>query len=72
MNLNVGRTDRWLRVALIAPVLVVTALLVGVTTVAGVVALVLAAVMLATGLTGFCPLYRVFGISTRSTHQHVR
>jgi Inner membrane protein YgaP-like, transmembrane domain len=33
----------------------------------GYVALILAAVMLVTGLTGFCPLYALVGIRTRST-----
>lgn len=64
MERNMGRTDRLLRAALIAPVLVVAAFVIGGATAAGIVLIVLAAVMLATGATGSCPLYRLFGIRT--------
>lgn len=70
MTSNMGRTDRIIRTAIIAPLLVVAALLAGATTAIGIVALVAAAVMLATSAAGFCPLYRLVGISTcrRSTN----
>jgi len=42
------------------------ALAVGVGTVLGVVALVFAAIMVATGVSGFCPLY---ALATRLTHR---
>ena len=35
----------------------------------GIVLWIVAAAMLVTGLVGFCPLYRLFGISTRSADQ---
>ena len=62
---NMGRTDRVIRAAVVAPILVVAAFLTGVTTVAGIVLLVAAAVMVATATTAFCPLYRLFGMDTR-------
>jgi hypothetical protein len=64
MRHNMGRTDRIIRAALLAPAAVVLAVLVGPGTVLGIVALVIAAVMLATAAAGFCPLYRVLGINT--------
>jgi hypothetical protein len=63
---NMAHTDRLIRAAVVAPVLVVAALLTGAATVVGAVLLVAAVVMLATAATGFCPLYRLFGIDTRS------
>jgi len=57
MKKNMGTTDRWLRALVAAPVLVVLALVVGAGSVLGIVALVLAAVMVATAVVGVCPLY---------------
>lgn len=57
MKKNMGTTDRWLRGVVVAPVLVVLALVVGASSVLGVVLLVVAAVMVATAVVGFCPLY---------------
>lgn len=64
MRHNVGRTDRIIRAALLAPAAVVVAVLAGPSTALGIVALVIAAVMVGTAAAGFCPLYRVLGIST--------
>ncbi len=64
MTRNMGTTDRILRAALVAPLLVAVALMVGAATPGGVIALVAAAVMLGTAAVGFCPLYRLFGRST--------
>lgn len=64
MTQNMGRTDRIVRAAAVAPLLVVAALLAGATTPIGTIALVVAAVMLATSAAGFCPLYRLVGVST--------
>ena len=57
MKRNMGTTDRWLRGLVATPVLVVLALVVGASSVLGIVLLVLAAVMVATAVVGFCPLY---------------
>lgn len=64
MTRNMGRTDRAVRALVVAPLLVVAALLAGAGTPLGIVALMAAAVMLATSAAGFCPLYRLVGIST--------
>jgi hypothetical protein len=65
LSLNESTPDRIVRV-IIGVVLAALA----VTGVAGgalaIVAWVLAAVMLVTGVVGFCPLYAIFRISTRS------
>lgn len=63
MRRNVGTTDRMVRGAL-AVVLLVVALLVGVGSVGGVIALVLAVVMAATAVLRFCPLYTPLKIDT--------
>lgn len=64
MTRNMGSIDRLLRAILVAPLLVLTAVLVGTTTVGGIVALVGAVVMLGTAAAGSCPLYMLFGVDT--------
>jgi len=61
---NMGNIDRLLRAALVAPLLLVAAALVGISTPGGIVAVAAAVVMLATAALGSCPLYRVFGIDS--------
>jgi uncharacterized membrane protein len=63
MHTNTGGVDRAIRLA-IAVVAAIAALAVGAGSVGGVVLLVVAAIMLVTAAVGFCPLYRLFGIST--------
>ena len=65
MKPNESQIDRVIRVG-IAVVAVVVAIIVGPASVVGIVLFVVAAVMLVTAAVGFCPLYRVFGISTCS------
>ena len=69
MSQNMGHTDRMVRGLLAAPVLVIAAFWVGVGTVVGVIALVLAVVMVATALVGFCPLYVPFHLHTNGHHR---
>ena len=64
MKKNMGTTDRLVRALVIAPVLLVLAVLVGFATVGGVIATLLAVVMLATAAVGFCPLYLPFHLHT--------
>ena len=65
---NMGTVDRLLRAALVAPLLLVLAAVVGMTTPGGIIAAVTGVVLLATAALGSCPLYRLFGIDTcRST-----
>lgn len=63
MKTNESNVDRGIRVV-VALVAAVAAWMVGFGSVAGIILLVVAAVMLVTAAVGFCPLYRVFGIST--------
>ena len=65
MTKNMNILDRVLRAFVLAPLLVIAALVVGAGTILGVVLLVLAAVMLATAAVGFCPLYSLLHLNTR-------
>lgn len=64
MQQNMGTTDRLVRALIVAPVLLALALVVGFTSVPGIIAVVLAAVMLGTAAVGFCPLYLPFHLHT--------
>lgn len=63
MGKNESGIDRVIRV-IIAIAAVVVAAIVGFGSVLSWVLLAVAAIMLITAAVGFCPLYRVFGIST--------
>lgn len=63
MSRNEGTADRVIRLV-VAVVAVLAAFAVGAGSALGIVLLVVGAVMLVTAATGFCPLYRVFGLST--------
>lgn len=63
MRTNESTTDRVVRL-IVAAVAVGLALVVGAGSLAGIVLFAVAAIMLVTAAVGFCPLYRVFGIST--------
>ena len=63
MRTNESGLDRVIRI-IIAVAAVAGAAVVGFGTVGAWVLLVVAAIMLLTAATGFCPLYRVVGIST--------
>lgn len=65
MTRNMGTVDRLARGLLVAPAATIAALALGAGTVVGIVLLAVAAIMLATALTGFCPLYALFGVETR-------
>ncbi len=58
-----GGNDRKIRIG-VAVVLAVLAYFVGFGSTLGIIALVVAAVMLVTSAVGFCPLYTLFGINT--------
>lgn len=64
MKQNIGGADRIVRIVL-AALLAVGAWLAGLSSVGGIILLVLAAVMLVTSAVGFCPLYLPFGFSTK-------
>lgn len=63
MKTNVGSADKIIRIGL-AAVAALIAVLTGAGTVSGILLLVVAGVLLVTALVGFCPLYRLFGVST--------
>lgn len=63
MNANVGSADKLVRLVT-AVVAAVLAFVVGAGSVGGILLLVVAVVMLGTAAVGFCPLYRLFGMST--------
>ncbi len=65
MNANMGATDKKIRTFVVAPLAVILAFVVGVGKPLGIVLLVVAAIMVLTSVINFCPLYRIFGISTR-------
>lgn len=64
MKKNMSNTDRIIRaiIAILIAILFFTGTLTGLV---GTVLLVLAVVFLATSFLSFCPLYKVFGLSTR-------
>ena len=68
MKQNMGTADRIIRAIVVAPVLLVIAYLVGFASVVGVIATVLAVVMLGTAAVGFCPLYAPFHLHTDHRH----
>jgi hypothetical protein len=63
MNTNMSNVDRLLR-ALIAAVALVVAIVIGAGSVAGIVLLVVTALMGVTAAVGFCPLYALFHIDS--------
>ncbi|HUK95188.1 MAG TPA: DUF2892 domain-containing protein [Gaiellaceae bacterium] len=65
MSSNMSNLDRGVRAFAIAPLAIIVAFLIGIGSIAGIVLLAVAAVMLATGAVGSCPLYRLLHIDTR-------
>jgi hypothetical protein len=67
MERNMGTLDRIVRGVIVAPAATLLAFALGPGTPGGVVLLAVAAVMLATALVGFCPLYRLLHVRTSPT-----
>ncbi len=63
MTTNESSIDRIIRVV-IGIAALVAAFAVGMGSVGGIILAVVGAVMLVTAAVGFCPLYRIFGMST--------
>jgi len=63
MGKNVSNLDRGIRLGL-AVIFFVVAGVSGFGSVLGIIMTVLGAVMVVTAAVGFCPLYRIFGLST--------
>lgn len=66
MHRNMGTADRLVRAVVVAPLLLVLALVVADTMLIGVALVTLAGVMLLTAAVGFCPLYVPLGVTTCS------
>lgn len=64
MRHNMGNKDRAIRAFLVAPLLVVLGVVVGASSVLGIVCFVLAGVMAVTSAVGSCPLYKPLGLNT--------
>jgi hypothetical protein len=71
MKRNENNTDRAIRAGLVAG-LVAVAVWAGIASVAGILLLVLAAVLLVTAAVSLCPLYYALGISTYPTPHRTR
>jgi len=63
MSTNLSSLDRGIRAAL-SLAAIIGAFAIGATTVLGIVLLVVAVILGVTAAVGFCPLYRVLGLST--------
>lgn len=63
MQTNEGTTDRIIR-AIAGIAALIGAVALGVGTVGGILLLVVGGILAVTAATGFCPLYRVFGLNT--------
>lgn len=66
MDQNMASADRLVRAVILAPLALIAAYFVGWTSVAGIVLVVVAALMLLTAAVGFCPLYAVVGLRTNA------
>jgi DUF2892 family protein len=67
MPTNMTTIDRLVRGFFVAPVLAAFALVaVGPASLAGAIALALAAVLLLTAIAGFCPIYAVLGVGRKT------
>jgi len=72
MKVNMGSIDRMLRAFVVAPAAIVVAIVIGAGSVVGIILLAVAAIMLVTSAVGFCPLYKLLRINTRSRDRSVR
>ena len=64
MKANESSIDRGIRMALGLMLLGVAFAVLGIGTIAGVIAAIVGAVLITTGLVGFCPAYAIFGFKT--------
>lgn len=63
MKVNESTVDRIIR-AVVGVLALVGAVALGLSTVGGILLLVVGGILAVTAVTGFCPLYRLFGLST--------
>jgi len=70
MSSNESGLDRLIRLG-VAAAAVVVALVLGASSALGILLFVVAAIMVATAVVGFCPLYRLFGLRTNTAPRDV-
>ncbi|MBK6762218.1 MAG: DUF2892 domain-containing protein [Micrococcales bacterium] len=68
MTTNESTADRSIR-AFVGVAALIAAFVIGIGSVGGIILAVVGVVMLVTAAIGFCPIYRVFGLSTRKVPQ---
>ncbi len=66
MTRNMATIDRLVRGILIAPVAIIVGIIAGPVSAIAIVFYAVAALMLVTALVGFCPLYALFGLRTKT------
>lgn len=66
MESNMSALDRLIRGVFVAPIAIVLGWIAGWTSIAGIVLLVVAAIMLVTAVVGFCPLYALLRVRTNA------
>jgi hypothetical protein len=68
MTTNESTADRSIR-AIVGVAALIAAFVIGIGSVGGIILAVVGVVMIVTAAIGFCPIYRVFGLSTRKVPQ---
>lgn len=61
---NLAKWDKGIRAFVVAPLAIVLAIVVGPSSIAGIILWAIAGIMLVTAAVGFCPLYSLLGINT--------
>ena len=68
MTTNESTLDRIIR-AVVGVVALVVAVVVGMGSLGGILLVVVGGILVVTAAVGFCPLYRILGLSTAKAHQ---
>ena len=68
MTTNEGTLDRIIR-AVVGVIALVAAVVVGMGSVGGILLVVVGGILVVTAAVGFCPLYRILGLSTAPAHK---
>ena len=68
MTTNESTLDRIIR-AVVGVVALVVAVVVGMGSVGGILLVVVGGILVVTAAVGFCPLYRILGLSTAKAHK---
>ena len=67
MKKNMSKADGWIRVFIVAALVVLYAMHV-ISGTTGIIILAVGVVLLLTSLFSFCPIYRILGLSSRKKH----